>query len=379
MGFIRCAPLCRYSRRASTPRSKLPSVQRYHPPNHVPPPRFLTAMTACSARRATGLLHPATDLGFAAFHAAQHLHPLLPRDSRTRDTRTALPATRFTPFEDFPSSTAVPHHCGRCLLAVTVAIHLRHRPRPAPPVHPQRRSAVGLSAMRTLRRARSPRGDRDAMSEPVMLRSAEADPHVTTRTFLAPAEAAAHPARPRTTRNGAEAPPRPGRRTSRETGRSPKTRPTPAQHPKMPPELHRRRSASTIEPGCHPAAEAMGSESSETSHRAANFKALLRRRVRCAVPPLPATRHSFLPWALFPFEVSHSSLRPDDAYVRGVPPSGCPKLPSSFPTRQATPVPKIPRSLRRFPYRTAAEAMMPKLAGGPKPSHARHAFSAPRS
>jgi hypothetical protein len=32
----------------------------------------------------------------------------------------AFPATRFIPSEDFPSPTAVPHRCGRCLLAVTV-------------------------------------------------------------------------------------------------------------------------------------------------------------------------------------------------------------------------------------------------------------------
>jgi len=29
-----------------------------------------------------------------------------------------FPATRITPFEECPSSTAVPHHCGRCLFAV---------------------------------------------------------------------------------------------------------------------------------------------------------------------------------------------------------------------------------------------------------------------
>jgi hypothetical protein len=27
---------------------------------------------------------------------------------------TPFPAARFTPFEEFPSSAAVPHHCGRC-------------------------------------------------------------------------------------------------------------------------------------------------------------------------------------------------------------------------------------------------------------------------
>jgi hypothetical protein len=64
----------------------------------------------------TGLLHPATCQGFAAFCACRF--PAPPEGGA--DRRSALPATRFTPFEDFPSPAAVPHHCGRCLPAVTV-------------------------------------------------------------------------------------------------------------------------------------------------------------------------------------------------------------------------------------------------------------------
>jgi hypothetical protein len=42
--------------------------------------------------------------------------------------------------------------------------------------------------------------------------------------------------------------------------------------------------------------------------RAADYRALLRRRVRCVLPLLPAARHSILPWALFPSKVhSHSA------------------------------------------------------------------------
>jgi len=63
-----------------------------------------------------GLLHPATCQGFAAFRACRFPEP--PEGGAAR--RSALPATRFTPFEDFPSPAAVPHHCGRCLPAVTV-------------------------------------------------------------------------------------------------------------------------------------------------------------------------------------------------------------------------------------------------------------------
>jgi len=61
----------------------------------------------------TGLLHPATGQGFAAFHVRP---PARPKAGR----RGKIPATRFTPFEEFPSSAAAPHHCGRCLPAVTV-------------------------------------------------------------------------------------------------------------------------------------------------------------------------------------------------------------------------------------------------------------------
>jgi hypothetical protein len=63
----------------------------------------------------TGLLHPATGLGFVTFRS-------FPAPSRPKTPRVleVFPVTRFTPFEDFPSPAAVPHHCGRCPPAVTV-------------------------------------------------------------------------------------------------------------------------------------------------------------------------------------------------------------------------------------------------------------------
>ena len=66
--------------------------------------------------KVTGLLHPATSLGFAAFRACRF--PTTPEGGAA--CRVALPATRFTPFEDFPSPAAVLHHCSRCLPAVSV-------------------------------------------------------------------------------------------------------------------------------------------------------------------------------------------------------------------------------------------------------------------
>jgi hypothetical protein len=88
--------LCVHSRRP-----KPPSVRRSHPSNRVPPSWFRTTMTACSTREVTGLLHPATDRGFAAFPDARGPVPSAPRGSGHRSPGP-FPATRFTPSEDFP-------------------------------------------------------------------------------------------------------------------------------------------------------------------------------------------------------------------------------------------------------------------------------------
>jgi hypothetical protein len=74
-------------------------------------------------------------LGFAAFRVLEQ--PKESEQARTRATRT-FPATGFTPFEEFPSFAAVPHHCGRCPRAVAgdppdeAPIRLRGPPRHRP-------------------------------------------------------------------------------------------------------------------------------------------------------------------------------------------------------------------------------------------------------
>jgi hypothetical protein len=118
---------------------KPPSVRRYHPPNPVPPSWFRTTMTVYSAQKSRVCCTPQPAKGSPRF--------VRPSPSPTRRpswTPLAVPAKRFTPFEEFPSSEAVPHHCGRCLPVVT-----DHRPVHPPAearrrtVHPRPKPRVG--------------------------------------------------------------------------------------------------------------------------------------------------------------------------------------------------------------------------------------------
>jgi hypothetical protein len=82
-----------------------------------------------------GLLHPAADLGVRRVSRPRATQES--EQARTRATRT-FPATGFTPFEEFPSFAAAPHHCGRCPRAVAgdppdeAPIRLRGPPRHRP-------------------------------------------------------------------------------------------------------------------------------------------------------------------------------------------------------------------------------------------------------
>jgi len=78
---------------------------------HVPSPWFRTTSTAYSAHRSRVYCTPKPD----GVRCVSKL-PLTSVADRSRQCgETALiPAARFTPFEEFPSSAAVPHHCGRC-------------------------------------------------------------------------------------------------------------------------------------------------------------------------------------------------------------------------------------------------------------------------
>jgi hypothetical protein len=88
-------------------RCKAPDL--FHP-RGFSPPRWFTP------HRSLGSIAPRNRKGFATFPSVP---PANGRPKPTTDGSASLfPATRFTPLEEYPSSVAVPHHCGRCLLAV---------------------------------------------------------------------------------------------------------------------------------------------------------------------------------------------------------------------------------------------------------------------
>jgi len=100
--------LCVHSRKP-----ELPSARPCQGLDPVPPSWSLTTSTAFSAQGLRVCCTPLTTLGFDAFPA------LAPRSSPEGlpGEAIAFPAPRIVPFEEFPSSAAVPHHCGRCPLA----------------------------------------------------------------------------------------------------------------------------------------------------------------------------------------------------------------------------------------------------------------------
>jgi len=116
VGFARESPLCRATFCASTPGSR--SFLRTDPArglNPVPPSWSLTTSTVFSAQGLRACCIPLTTLGFDAFPAGL---PGASPGGRPGEA-FAFPAPRIVPFEEFPSSAAVPHHCGRCPLDVS--------------------------------------------------------------------------------------------------------------------------------------------------------------------------------------------------------------------------------------------------------------------
>jgi hypothetical protein len=160
------------------------SLRRYapcmfRPRGFAPPRRFapLAGLRVCCA--------PLPDWGSPRFRCPRT--SLLPR--RTALARGAFPATRFTPFEEFPSpaaSTASLRPVAFLLLpAQTTVESSRNRA-------PQSFPAEAETPRACLPPRRGVLRDPGHSPELVMLRSAEADPHVTERAPPS-AETGGHP------------------------------------------------------------------------------------------------------------------------------------------------------------------------------------------
>jgi hypothetical protein len=125
---IRVSPSHRHTSHTSTPRSRSPFRSdtakcqlTFRPRGFAPPRRF-------TPRESHGSVAPRNR---SKVRRVSCVPPA--RATRRRLDRTGtFPATRFTPFEDFPSPAAVPHHCGRCLPAVTVLPGAWSQPKPSP-------------------------------------------------------------------------------------------------------------------------------------------------------------------------------------------------------------------------------------------------------
>jgi hypothetical protein len=157
-------------------------------------------------------------------------------------------------------------------------------------------------------------------------------------------------------------------------------------NPTVPPRRVRGRSgvppteASSSTSGRRPTTGAVCAELVRTTRRAASYKALLRQRVRGAVPPLPATQRSFLPWALFLSKVPRVSLR-CDLPSRCRPPVVEPKPKSASAAVHLTQAASCkrrdrqPESLHKFPSSIQPKPGVGALPGGRSLAR-RRAFSA---
>ena len=250
-----------------------------HPLDHVPSSWFLPTSTVSSARRSRVCCTPQPDKGSSRFTLTGARRGRPSEDGLSHGTLpVALPATRFTPFEVFPPSTAAPHRCGRCLRAVTV-----------------------------------PQAGR--RSDSVKLRSAEADPHVTEREV--PSRRRSDAGQPRrTSATGAE--PRLRKRSRVRRGSGDRTRAGVG-----PPRAIRQcrpaasedvvggaRVTEVTERGPGAASrppKRTGCRSVEPSQSRSASRPCSVDRVRCRQAAVAGDRRSFLPWASFPSEVRRAS------------------------------------------------------------------------
>lgn len=115
------------------------------------------------------------------------------------------------------------------------------------------------------------------------------------------------------------------------------------------------------------------------SSEAADFKALLRRRVRRIAPSLPTVRHSFLPWALFPSKVIRAPRRSGRARPIEEPPRSSRSATAADPrVHSSVTASRHSRTGNRDPSASfpppPGRSRLWGAAGGPKPSPATAPF-----
>jgi hypothetical protein len=129
MGFVHLRPSADAHIRCPLPVARrLPSAEQCQLPGPVPPPRFLTALTACSTWVLRACCIPLPAMRFAVFPSrAARCTRRWPCAARV------FPTTRLIPFEEFPSPAAVPRHRGRCPLVVSTRSTPRYYAQFLPP------------------------------------------------------------------------------------------------------------------------------------------------------------------------------------------------------------------------------------------------------
>lgn len=152
MGFVHLRPSADAHIRCPLPVARrLPSAEQCQLPGPVPPPRFLTALTACSTWVLRACCIPLPAMRFAVFPSrAARCTRRWPCAARV------FPTTRLIPFEEFPSPAAVPRHRGRCPLVVAprlARLPSRSRGIRAPPLQA---SLAGCASRRLASRERAP-------------------------------------------------------------------------------------------------------------------------------------------------------------------------------------------------------------------------------
>jgi hypothetical protein len=117
MGFVHFRPLRRHTTWTSTPRSRerLPSAERCYTPDRVPPPRFLTALTACSVQRPWVCCTPQPARGSPRFRGWP---PAWIRWIRA-EASTPFPTARVHPSKNSPRQQPYRVTAARCPHVVT--------------------------------------------------------------------------------------------------------------------------------------------------------------------------------------------------------------------------------------------------------------------